>query len=980
MESLKVLHINWCYFERIINDKLYSIVSGNRIREFKLYSEQMKVLRTTTNSMDVENIINIPPSESKTTFNTFLTEFGVYYPLFQPDITTFMESNWNVFDIIPDKIYLSYRTPFPLTNDDRDHPIFKLNNLLIKSCDLFWSFRSIINFSTQKLMKLQMECLTTFNQINLSNIAMVHLMIQVGNNHVPLTFIQHGLRDNYHCFINSEHKSDPASRTFIKDFSFSFHQTLICKSNSFFMYDGDFILAVVLDPNPMDNSSLDLSNVHGIKCKIFLFDAKLEPYYISIFIIVFAIAYAKTIPEPMVTRLADAFNQTERQRQLQWEKNYQLLEKFATIISTVPPSDSLPKSLKHIKIKDIETMIRNEFNSDISLSQVSKIINNFVFRDASSINIRSIINGEYFQHNRSIVIEDTDGFIYKIFDPVRCKVSNNDSLHDRINILFEPFIREVLTHTFINDFQFKPKCLEFGYIKNNNKTFLNTLGYGVHTSLSGFYIKMMQKQAYNLNLFWRKDLAPKLRLILKHLHHYKVSHGDIHPGNFLCDPRTESVSMIDFGKSNHAFMRVNGSISKTEDRKRIQELMDQDTKDLEIMINNQNSKNDPKVSKVYFDGLKELEELLEVVDFDEIHPFTTQLKKKFKPAEIKVIIPRLYKVFNSHYISNDLDTQDLKWFQRKKLLYDGVVNDYLSILPSDDDKMSAILFKFYSEQLKSLRSTVSMSDIPGRNNLYNTGAKGSARDSGFNDEDCEHDYRVSGDIFKECGFFYPLSQEPITTLIESNLYIHDIIPHNIDELEFERYPELPYNDSEDAIEVYLYSLLTSTCNIFLEFKSFIKILYRELVNSNMEALHPLIIMAHSMIEFRHNRIPLRITDNGLGVNYQTFINSKEKEDTQSKTFIEDFSKSYYQSIICKSNSFLMYDGEFIIGVVLDSNPLGDASPSNLHGVKCKIFTYDAKLEPFSIALFIIIFAITYARTIPDPMIARLIDSFNHTNK
>ncbi|KAK6461243.1 hypothetical protein DFJ63DRAFT_221452 [Scheffersomyces coipomensis] len=579
----------------------YPLVDSLQVMDFKRYSEQTKLFRDKVisksnytleiNKSNFEVLLNSTENKRlktnvnpSSTFNSFISESGFYFPLAERENTRLIESNLKIFDIIPNKIsdFNIEKIPDQPNRDEDSSILSYLFDLLVSSRSLFLGFRSFIKISQQETVRLEPETMENWDQINLFRLAWVHIIIQVKTIRVPLEIKLDGLKFNYQSFINSKDKSDTASRKFIEVFSTAFHKALICKSNSFFISDGEFIVGVVLEPNALGEGS-DSSNVHGLKSKLFSYDAKLGSFSVAIFIIMFVIIYAKAIPEPMYARLIDSMVMTKKQREFQWEMNYQLLEKFVNIISTVPTPDSMPENIQLAAIHDTEKNILQEY---VSLLEFSKLFKNIVFKDFNSINISSILRGDDFQESHSVIVEDTDGSIYKIFDPIRSKVNNNNttSFNERFSIVFDSFVREASTHMFINeDFQFKPKCLEIGYLRNDNKTFMHTISYQKEISLSGFYIKMMKLEGENLEEIWNENWAPKLREVLQNLHKLNVSHGNLQLGNFMYDRTNYSIYVVDFGRSN-----------KTCDMQTLQESMKKDCEDLEIMITDRISEPDSR--------------------------------------------------------------------------------------------------------------------------------------------------------------------------------------------------------------------------------------------------------------------------------------------------------------------------------------------------------------------------------------------------
>ncbi|KAK6461484.1 hypothetical protein DFJ63DRAFT_183811 [Scheffersomyces coipomensis] len=218
------------------------------------------------------------------------------------------------------------------------------------------------------------------------------------------------------------------------------------------------------------------------------------------------------------------------------------------------------------QIKEVEIKIFQKFDINMSLIGycVLKNIMNMELLDISSIGSYTILSGKLPQKNYSIVIKTGDDKIYKIFDPILCKVDESSTVvyfEDRLKQSFKYFIRESLVNVLLNKTKFKPKCYSIGFLKNQEAKTCSDIG--SVNSMSGFYIKMQHVKGEVLSKSnFNSKAEVELYNVMKTLHGLGVSHGDVHASNFLYDTGTNSMMILDFGRSYQAYLRGNAGFKK----------------------------------------------------------------------------------------------------------------------------------------------------------------------------------------------------------------------------------------------------------------------------------------------------------------------------------------------------------------------------------------------------------------------------------
>ncbi|KAK6461981.1 hypothetical protein DFJ63DRAFT_320244 [Scheffersomyces coipomensis] len=382
--------------------------------------------------------------------------------------------------------------------------------------------------------------------------------------------------------------------------------------------------------------------------------------------------------------------------------------------------------------------------------------------------------------------------------------------------------------------------------------------------------------------------------------------------------------------------------------------------------------NDPAISNPYFEDLTKLELILEDVNIQDNSEILNDIKKIIVPWEqykykFKELIIVLYKVLNSHFIIQDCTESDVALMKVSNDIYIRILNKELEKEFKDPEKVSeAFNFKRYTLDMKTLtvkweinkKLTSMKSNISSRSSLSTTNKRAS-----FNDTAQKYD--VNNLFFNKYGYFYPQSKFDLryTSFMESNLELMNIRPCTI--------PHTPYSsidtvsvEKEIHIEMVLLSLLKVAGKLFtshgIEFKNQTTLKLSTDEDSIMKGIPNIVISLKGDVN-----IPLEIKQQDVKKIYESFVISSQKNNHGSREFVELFSQGLYESILCRSNCFLITDSLYCIGVVIESYPLPSFDISNLHGIPCKIIVFDSKNEILSLPLFIILFVLKYSKRLEE---------------
>ncbi|KAK6464093.1 hypothetical protein DFJ63DRAFT_311391 [Scheffersomyces coipomensis] len=247
------------------------------------------------------------------------------------------------------------------------------------------------------------------------------------------------------------------------------------------------------------------------------------------------------------------------------EKQYQVLDELSQYVSKVQQI-SIDQTMKD-KVEEIENEIFEQWNIRINFRLLTKVMRvySFKFTSISELKVKSVLSGSKLYENYSTILETHDGCIYKVFDPVKSLGGSRFDIryftfYEKLIIAFDTFVRELSVYCYLEGrLKEKPSVLEIGYISNPRKKYckrLPTVKKNISGAfkypLAGFYIKMTKVEGIplgNSDITWMERQL--LTDIFDKLHSLDVIHGDVHGENFVYDESTESISVLDFGRSNY---------------------------------------------------------------------------------------------------------------------------------------------------------------------------------------------------------------------------------------------------------------------------------------------------------------------------------------------------------------------------------------------------------------------------------------------
>ncbi|KAK6461280.1 hypothetical protein DFJ63DRAFT_315082 [Scheffersomyces coipomensis] len=391
--------------------------------------------------------------------------------------------------------------------------------------------------------------------------------------------------------------------------------------------------------------------------------------------------------------------------------------------------------------------------------------------------------------------------------------------------------------------------------------------------------------------------------------------------------------------------------------------------------------NDREISKVYFEGLSKLENILKDIDINENTPILNDIKKIIIPWEkqfidnFKQILIFIYKACNSHFVYQDLNKEDVMVMKLGEDFYNSIMEKDLRYEFRDDIlRQKALNFKRYTLHMKTLtipwgiiiRVRKSKSSHMSTNSSIESDPRSSRRID-FNDT--FQRYSGNNSFFRTYGFFYPQSDSEISSFIEANLDLLNITPGSAPYIFTSGIPKIYIKKTKEVhIEMELMSLLDLAGTLFASHN--LKFDHQETKKFTSEelgivdrAVPDIIISINNEVE-----IPLEVKKEKVKQMYDSFDFSRRKNNKGSSQFVELFSQAFNQSLLCYTNTFFISDGEFCLGFIVDDYPLPSYDISNLHGIPCKIIPFDSKSEKISMPIFIAMVVLKYSKKVEKQMI------------
>ncbi|KAK6465677.1 hypothetical protein DFJ63DRAFT_333095 [Scheffersomyces coipomensis] len=172
------------------------------------------------------------------------------------------------------------------------------------------------------------------------------------------------------------------------------------------------------------------------------------------------------------------------------------------------------------------------------------------------VQIECVLGGcKKFQYNAVVLKVKSFGKTYaiKIFDPIYSKSIKRQHFHftETMRDCTTSFIKECCAYAILENSDFTPKILQVGTLTSDKNSMSRKISpEDPRINLKGFYIIMEYIDARQLSGIWRpEDALAQVGKVLKRVHDYGISHGDITGKNILVNYRCQykRVYFIDFG-------------------------------------------------------------------------------------------------------------------------------------------------------------------------------------------------------------------------------------------------------------------------------------------------------------------------------------------------------------------------------------------------------------------------------------------------
>ncbi|KAK6461288.1 hypothetical protein DFJ63DRAFT_315089 [Scheffersomyces coipomensis] len=564
--------------------------------------------------------------------NIFFRDYGFFYPMANTeDVHNSIDQS--IFDVQPNKIpsIVDFTYPFISNKDKLQSEVeFELR------CVLQIAKLVFVNFKDIKFVKET----NTLEVLNISTQSTPDIIMSFNNNNnqkitIPIEIKRDKMMKKFIDFVKSRDKSISGSKSFVQYYSQAFHQSFTLRSNCFVMTDGLNAIGIVSDHQALDTDNV--SNLRGIKCKIYYHDCVNSKLSLPLFILNFALTFATNTSPEIIKAFEKTLIISEDQKSHLIRKQYTLLDGLRDILIKVPNinesfrssefmtltrsntnvfnnfasdknstssadsstdqgASSAPSMVHDISSEDIQLYLSglNTYENDIfnlvgvklPLDNFSRLISGFEIFDLSSIKIKSIISGKLIGHDYSVVFEDEDGDIIKVFDPVRCRVESTNKytpFKDRIKRSYDLFIRETMAYEFLSPkFNAMATLKQVGFISNNLNKYIEV---GDKLSVGGFFIKLSKIKGVTLDCIdIDEEVEEKLWELMKNLHGLHFSHGDIHENNFMIEELSGEIKIIDFGMSDQGYYRGNNDSTFPDTVPRFDKRVMWDKENLEKMI------------------------------------------------------------------------------------------------------------------------------------------------------------------------------------------------------------------------------------------------------------------------------------------------------------------------------------------------------------------------------------------------------------
>ncbi|KAK6464097.1 hypothetical protein DFJ63DRAFT_311395 [Scheffersomyces coipomensis] len=486
----------------------------------------------------------------------FFKQFGFFYPTVTHLNDSFFQNHINLLSMTGDDCRSTTRPSFVRPPKTKIDLINKFINYLESAETWFGDER--LYFRTRREFPLDI--------LNETVIGMDLTIFIESKCAIPAVIVRNNLKFMFENFQKTKNSNLTSSSEFIGLYSEALLNSILTKSRLSFISDGRFCIAILFNVDKLDNED-NISNIRRVPCEIITFDAEVHKMGVCFFILMVLFEY-----EDKLVVDDEKFEDLKKSLHGDWkvinrrtEKQYQVLDELSQYVSKVQQI-SIDQTMND-KVEEIENEIFEQWNIRINFRLLTKVMNTYEFRfiSISELKVKSVLSGTKLYENYSTILETHDGCIYKVFDPVKSLSRfrldiKYFTFYEKLKIAFDMFVREVSMYTYLEGrFKEKPTILEIGYISNPHKKYckrLPTVKKNISGAfkypLAGFYIKMTKVEGIPLG---NSDITRKERELLtdifEKLHSLDVIHGDVHGENFVYDESTESISVLDFGRSNY---------------------------------------------------------------------------------------------------------------------------------------------------------------------------------------------------------------------------------------------------------------------------------------------------------------------------------------------------------------------------------------------------------------------------------------------
>ncbi|KAK6463514.1 hypothetical protein DFJ63DRAFT_312823 [Scheffersomyces coipomensis] len=414
-----------------------------KIKRFTSYTITLKFFRTIfqfqseeqVQQVQNDHLINLNTTSiiPKNTFNSYRSDFkydihnsffglhGFYYPKSTLTKSSFLQKNLSLFNITPNKIQLK-SLPRKLSDFDEPSSERLLEDYMLQYMrsvkDLFFDYKVKVTKKPANII---------FDENNSAR-CIPDIKVIINNQLiVPIELKKGGVREKFEMFQCLRDKGVYGCKAFVELFSQGFLQAITCTSGCFILSDYDFSIGVVLDLEPLENSSL--SGLRGVSRELIPFDPIREKLSIPIFFMAFIIKYCKKLDDDKFKLFKNSIALSLDEKNSLTKQRYQKLSLFHKMLSKVPPANigldpndiltstaNMPPSAKSEEVYNNNLV--SDCNTGDSLGGIA-IDSEFIER------FYSFYSQEYIEDD-----DDTDEYEYEYEDEDEDEDGNDYSLFE----------------------------------------------------------------------------------------------------------------------------------------------------------------------------------------------------------------------------------------------------------------------------------------------------------------------------------------------------------------------------------------------------------------------------------------------------------------------------------------------------------------------------------------------------------------------